>query len=94
MKHLLLLLCHLLSNVVTLVKPGGVKALVAENLLLRHQLLILRRSCRRAPGLRTQDRLAFGFLSLFLVPRRLVRTAVALRPWTLLRFMGALRQCK
>ena len=94
MKHLLLLLCHLLSSVVTLVKPGGVKALVAENLLLRHQLLILPRSRRRAPGLRTQDRLAFGFLSLFLMPRRLVRTAVTFRPSTLLRFMRALRQCK
>jgi putative transposase len=74
MRHLLLLVFHLVRSLAILVKPGGVKALVAENLLLKHQLLILRRRCRRAPNLPGQDRLACGFLSLFLKPRRLLRT--------------------
>jgi hypothetical protein len=33
---------------------------VAENILLKHQLLILRRSRHRAPNLRCGDRVVFG----------------------------------
>jgi hypothetical protein len=39
MKELVSLLAHLLATLVTLVGPGGVKAVVAQNLLLKHQLL-------------------------------------------------------
>jgi putative transposase len=92
MRHLLLLVFHLLRSLAILVKPGGVKALVADNLLLKHQLLILRRRCRLAPNLHGQDRLACGFLSLFLKRRRLLRTAVVRMPSTLLRLMRAFRQ--
>ena len=53
MKNLRLLLFQLLRSLGTLVDVGGVKALVAENLLLKHQLLILQRSRRRAPNLRS-----------------------------------------
>jgi len=94
MKNLLLLLFQLLRSLGTLVEVGGVKALVAENLLLKHQLLILQRSRRRAPNLRSQDRLLLGFLSLFLNPRRLFRSAVILRPSSLLRFMRGFKENK
>ena len=39
MKELVSLLAHLLATLVTLVGPGGVKAVVAQHLLLKHQLL-------------------------------------------------------
>src|SRR5713226_5005156 len=52
MRHLLLMLLHLLSKLGKLLRPGGAKSLVAENILLKQQLLILRRSRRRAPNLR------------------------------------------
>ena len=44
MKELLLLLLHLLTAVARLLGHGGAKALVAENLLIQQQLLVLTRS--------------------------------------------------
>jgi hypothetical protein len=57
MKQLFVVFAHLLSAFAIVLKPGGAKGLVAENLLLRQQLLILRRSRRRTPNLRAKDRL-------------------------------------
>lgn len=94
MKHILLVLVRLLCALITLAKPGGTKALVAENLLLRHQLLILRRPRRRAPNLRFSDRLLFALSSLFLSPRRLVNTVILIKPSTILRCHRALTKLK
>ena len=94
MQPWLLMLLHLTSSVGSLLKPGGAKALVAENFLLRHQLLILRRARQRAPNLRFSDRLLFGFGSLFLRPRRLLRTAILVKPSTLVRCHRALAELK
>jgi hypothetical protein len=63
-------------------------------MLLKHQLLVMHRSRRRAPKLRPADRLLFGLWTLFLNPRRLVRAAVVLKPSTLLRFHRGLRHLK
>ena len=41
---LVILLIHLLTAVAQLLGSGGAKALVAENLLIKRQLLILTRS--------------------------------------------------
>jgi len=48
--------------------PGGVRAVIAENLLLKQQLIVLRRVRQRAPNLTRSDRLLYGFWSLFLGP--------------------------
>jgi putative transposase len=63
---------------------------IAENLLLKQQLIVLRRGRERAPNLTRRDRLLFGFWSLFLTPGRIRKVAVALRPSTLLAFHPAL----
>jgi hypothetical protein len=63
---------------------------MAENLVLKQQLLVLRRSRRRAPSLTPSDRLLCGFGSLFLSPGRIRKIAIALRPSTLLAFHQAL----
>src|ERR1700681_122232 len=94
MKELVSLFVLLLPTLVTLVGPGGVKAVVAQNLLLKHQLLIIKRSRKRAPNLLAFQRLFLGVWSSFLNPRRLLRSAVILRPSTLLRFHNALKACK
>ena len=94
MQHILVILLHLLSSLGRLLRPGGAKALVAENLLLKHQLLILRRSRRRAPNLHSSDRVLFGLGSLFLTPRRLLHTAILIKPSTLLRCHRALAELK
>jgi hypothetical protein len=88
------LLAHVLATLGTLLGPGGVKAVVAENLLLKHQLLIINRPRRRAPNLCASQRLLLGLWSLFLNPRRLWRSAVILKPSTLLRFHAALKAHK
>jgi transposase InsO family protein len=90
MRELLILLLDLLSAVARLLGPGGAKALVAENLLIKHQLLVLARSRQRAPNLRPRDRVLPGFWSLFLGRARFEKVAVALRPATLLAFHQAL----
>ena len=43
MKDLLLTLLHLTVMTATLCGPGGVRTVIAENLLLKQQLIVLRR---------------------------------------------------
>jgi hypothetical protein len=50
MRDLLALLAHLMTIVATLLGPGGVKAVVVESLLIKHQLLILNRPRKRVAG--------------------------------------------
>lgn len=94
MKDVIYLLYHLLTTTAKLIQPGGSRAVIAENLLLKQQLIIHSRSRQRAPNLTTQDRTVLGFLSLFLNPRRLVRSAVIVKPSTLLHFHNALKKRK
>ena len=65
------LLLHLAVTAAKLCRPGGVRAVIAENLLLKQQLIVLRRSRQRAPNLRVGDRLLCGFGALFLSPGRI-----------------------
>src|ERR1700726_3131444 len=90
MKDLLLTLLHLAVMTAKLCGPGGVRAVIAENLLLKQQLIVLRRARHRAPNLTLSDRLLCGFGSLFLSPGRIRKVAIALRPSTLLAFHQAL----
>jgi hypothetical protein len=39
MRHLMVLFIHFLATLVCLLGPGGVRSIVAESLLLKHQLL-------------------------------------------------------
>jgi putative transposase len=79
MKNLLLTLLHLVVMTAKLCGPGGVRAVIAENLVLQQQLIVLRRGRRRAPSLTLSDRLLCGFGSLFLSPGRIRKLAVAVR---------------
>jgi transposase InsO family protein len=90
MRNLVLTLLHLAVATARLCGPGGVRAVLAENLLLKHQLIVLRRARRRAPNLTRSDRLLCGFASLFLNPGRIRKLAIAFRPSTLLAFHQAL----
>ena len=94
MRDLLILVAHLLRTVARLLGPGGAKAVVADSLLMKHQLLVINRSRHRAPNFSTLDRILLGFWSLFLAPRRISRAAVIMRPSTLLRFHEALKKRK
>src|SRR5712691_10229200 len=90
MKALLLTVLHVAVMTAKLCGRGGVRAVIAENLLLRQQLIVLRRGRQRAPNLTRSDRLLCGFWSLFLSPGRIRKVAIVLRPSTLLAFHQAL----
>jgi hypothetical protein len=94
MRDVIYLLFHLLTTMAKLLRPGGGRTVIAENLILKQQLIIHSRSRQRAPNLSTQDRALLGFLSLFLNPRRLFRSAIIIKPFTLLRFHNALKNRK
>jgi putative transposase len=90
MKELLLTLLHLAVMTAKLCGPGGVRAVIAENLLLKQQLIVLRRARQRAPNLALSDRLICALGSLFLSPERIRKVAIGVRPSTLLAFHQAL----
>ena len=94
MNNLLLMLAHLLAILAKLLGPGGAKAIVADSLLMKQQLLIINRSRRRAPNLTVIDRLLLGFWTLFLSPHHIRRAAVILKPSTLLSFHDMLKRRK
>jgi putative transposase len=88
------LIAHLVSTLVRVGLPGGVRAVISESLLLKHQLLILSRSRKRAPSLTPWDRLLFGIGAFMVSPKRLPKIAIGIKPSTLLRFHRALIQRK
>jgi putative transposase len=90
MLDLILLFVHIVTTLVRLAGPGGVRSVVAESVLMRHQLLVLNRSRRRAPNLGALDRLIAGWCALLVLPRRLIRCAIVVKPSTLLSFHRAL----
>ena len=94
MRDFLILFVHLIGIVVRLAKPGGLRSVVAESVLVRHQLLILNRGRKRAPKLRAADRIITGLCTLFIRPARLVGSAFVLKPSTLLYFHNLLRKRK
>jgi hypothetical protein len=67
---------------------------IAESLLLKHQLIVLNRARNRAPRLTPWDRLLFGIAAFWVAPNRLPKIAIGIRPSTLLRVHRALIQRK
>jgi hypothetical protein len=86
MRHLAILFIHLIVTIARLLGPGGARSVVAESLLVKHQLLIINRSRERAPGLRPTDRVIVGLCAIFMRPTRLLRSAIVLKPSTILSF--------
>jgi putative transposase len=90
MRELLILAVHFLVTLAKLCRPCGVRAVAAESLLLKHQLLISNRSRQRAPNLTSIDRFVLGLTTLFVNPRRIAKLGALIKPATLLKFHQAL----
>src|SRR5262245_62044666 len=86
MRDVIFLLLHLITTVIRLAGHRGLRSVMAESVLLKHQLLIVNRSRNRAPNLRAVDRLVAAVCTLLIRPSRLVRSAIVLKPSTLLQF--------
>jgi transposase InsO family protein len=93
-RDLAVLVLHLLTTVARLAGPGGARSVVAESVLVKHQLLILNRSRKRSPNLRPADRVVAGLCAVFMRPGRLIRSAIVFKPTTLFNFHRALIQRK
>jgi hypothetical protein len=92
MRDLVIRLIHMITTILRFVRSRGVRTVVAESVLAKHQLLILNRSrqCatkspRPAPG-----RLIARIGSLWNKPNRLRRVAIAFKLSTLLNSHRAL----
>src|SRR3981081_3014081 len=90
MRDLVILFIHFLATLARVLGPGAVRSVVAESLLVKHQLLIVNRSRQRAPNLRALDRVVAGWLALWVRPSRLLRSAIVLKASSLLRFHQAM----
>ena len=80
MRDLAILFLHLLATVARLTGPGGARAVVAESVLVKHQLLIFNRSRKRSPNLPPSDRMVAGLCALFMRPGRSIRSAIVFKP--------------
>jgi putative transposase len=94
MRHFFVLFIHLIAILTQLLQPGGVRSLVAESLLLKHQLLIVNRSRQRSPTLSSWYRILAGWMALLVRPTRLLRSAIVLKPSTLLALDKAMSKRK
>jgi putative transposase len=81
-------------TVARLAGQGGLRSVVAESALVRHQLLVLNRGRKRAPNLRAADRIIAGLCTLFMRRARVLRSAIVLKPSTLLHLHSVLRERK
>ncbi len=79
MRDLGLLFIHFLVTTVRLLRPGGVRSVVAESLMVKHQLQVLNRGRTRAPRLRPTDRILFGLCAMLMRPGRIFRSAIVLK---------------
>src|ERR1700690_2756937 len=94
MRDFLVLFVHVIVTVARLARPGGLRSVVAESALVRHQLLVLNRGRKRAPNLRAADRIIAGVCTLLMRRARVLRSAIVLKPSTLLHLHGVLKQRK
>src|SRR5260370_13326380 len=85
MRDLAVLFIHLITTVARLAGSGLARSVVAESVLVKQQVLIMNRPRRRSPNLRVSDRIVAG---------RLIRSAIVLKPSTVLSFHQALKDRK
>src|SRR5499433_3019495 len=86
MRDIFTVFLYAIVTIIRLGKPGGLRCVVAESVLMRQQLLILNRGRKRAPNLRSSDRIVAGLCTLLMRPIRVLRSAIVLKPATLLNF--------
>src|SRR4029450_1422635 len=94
MRDFAIVFVHLIVTLARLATPGGLRSVVAESVLIRHQLLILNRGRKRAPTLSATDRIIVALCTVFMRPARVLRSAIVLKPSTLLHLHSVLRNRK
>lgn len=73
-----------------LANKGGTKRLIAENIMLRKQLIIVSRQRSRSPNIGLWDRLCFAFLTALVSTKHLPKIAIVIKPSILIKFHKAM----
>ena len=94
MREVVILFLHLVVTIIRLTVPRGLRSVVAESMLVKHQLLILSRGRKRAPNLCAADRIITGLCTLLMRRVRVLRSAIVLKPSTLLNLHKLLTKRK
>jgi len=94
MRDFAILFVHLIVTTARLAGPEGLRSVVAESVLVRHQLVIVNRGRKRAPNLGASDRIIAGLCTLFMRSARVLRSAIVLKPSTLLHLYNLLSKRK
>ena len=68
MKAMAIIFLYFFSYMLKLLKPGGAKSIMAENLAMRQQLIVIKRKSKmtKAPALTPLQRIIFGVLTYFI----------------------------
>lgn len=96
MRDFAILFIRVPATIAKLARPGGARVVLAESLLVKHQLGALSRGRERAPNPRPMDRVIAGLRVFFVRRGRMVRSANVFRPTILLSFHRTLvkRKCR
>ena len=94
MRNLVVLFIHFIAILARLLGPGSVRSLVAEGQQSEPAFHLVNRSRQRSPNLHASDRILAGLLALWVRPTRLLRSAIVLKPSTLLGLHKALSKQK
>ena len=78
MKDILFFILHLFLITLRVLQPGGIRKIAAENIMLRQQLLVVRR--RQKHQTSVLDRFIFGFLTSIVHRVGLSRISVIVHP--------------
>ena len=84
------LLVHFIITLIKILKPGGLKMVMAENMALKQQLITISRTRKRAPKLTTFDRFFFGILGFLINTKRILKIGVIIKPATIIKFHQAI----
>jgi len=76
MRDVAALTFHSFVTIARLLEPGCARSVVAESLLIKHQLLILNRSRTKATAPHPGDRIFAGLASIYMRATRLMRSAI------------------
>ena len=86
MRTLLIITFQIFRTLFKLCLPGGIRRIIAEDILIKQQLIVMKRSQPRCPTLSPIERILFGFWTTFLEPGRMIKSAILIKPATLLKF--------
>ncbi len=87
---ILLATIHFVMALGRLMMPGGTRRLVAENVMIKQQLIVMRRTNTNKIRLSSLHRLVFGFLAGLISKKRIEKVCVILSPATVMKFHRAL----